>query len=231
MRINRSYALAATAWLVLVVVGALLVWTVISRAGEGVLAQPESPIGAVAPVTSPPPAKRAEHAKSRKPTKQHPSKSASAKPGRPSAGAGSPRPGSSSSTPSAGPTPSAPPATGAGPKPTPGPGPGPGPGPKQSPNHPPPSPNPSAPSPSQQQSQGVQRTWQGSAGAVTVECNGANISLKGAQPNSGWSIDIDRRGPDQVRIDFESNDGERRTRVQSQCVGGTPRFDVDQGDD
>ena len=51
----------------------------------------------------------------------------------------------------------------------------------------------------------------------------------GAQPNSGWSIDVDSRGPKEVRIDFEN--GERRTRVQSECVGGTPRFDVDQGDD
>jgi hypothetical protein len=75
----------------------------------------------------------------------------------------------------------------------------------------------------------VTRSWQGSAGVVTVECHGPDISLKGAQPNSGWSIDVDRRGPDEVRVDFEN--GERRTRVQAECVGGTPRFDVDQGDD
>ena len=63
-----------------------------------------------------------------------------------------------------------------------------------------------------------------------MECHGATISLKGAQPNSGWSIDIDERGPEEVRIDFDKTNGERRTRVQSECVGGTPRFDVDQGD-
>jgi hypothetical protein len=62
-----------------------------------------------------------------------------------------------------------------------------------------------------------------------VECRGATISLKGAQPNSGWSIDIDERGPEEVRVDFDS--GERRTRVQSACVGGSPRFDVGSGDD
>ena len=71
------------------------------------------------------------------------------------------------------------------------------------------------------------RSWQGSAGVVTVECRGPNISLKGAQPNSGWSIDVDDRGPDKVRVDFESNNSERRTRVQAECVGGSPRFDVD----
>ena len=64
-----------------------------------------------------------------------------------------------------------------------------------------------------------------------MECRGATISLKGAQPNSGWSIEIDERGPEEVRVEFDSNDGDRRTRVQSECVGGTPRFDVDQGED
>jgi hypothetical protein len=34
-----------------------------------------------------------------------------------------------------------------------------------------------------------------------------------------------------VRVDFESNEGDRRTRVQSECVGGTPRFEVDREDD
>ena len=66
---------------------------------------------------------------------------------------------------------------------------------------------------------------------VTVECRGTTISLKGAQPNSGWSIEIDNRGPKEVQVDFDSNDGERRTRVQSECVGGAPRFEVDREDD
>ena len=34
-----------------------------------------------------------------------------------------------------------------------------------------------------------------------------------------------------VQVDFDSNNGESRTRVQSECVGGTPRFEVDREDD
>jgi hypothetical protein len=34
-----------------------------------------------------------------------------------------------------------------------------------------------------------------------------------------------------VQVEFDRNDGESRTRVQSECVGGTPRFEVDRGDD
>ncbi len=218
MRINRTYALAASAWLVLVVVGAVLVWAVISRVGQSVVTQSGPPIAEVAPITSPPPSERTERPKSPKPSPRSPS--ASASPRGPSAGPSGP--GSPSSTPNSGPPPASP-TSGAGP------GPGPGPGPSSSPNNPPPSSSP--PPPQSTQDQGVRRTWQGSAGVVTVECRGATISLKGAQPNSGWSIEIDERGPEEVRVEFDSNDGDRRTRVQSECVGGTPRFNVDVDED
>ena len=67
MRINRTYALAGAAWLVLVVVGAVLVWAVISRAGESLVTQPGPPIGEAAPITSPPESERTDRPKSPKP--------------------------------------------------------------------------------------------------------------------------------------------------------------------
>lgn len=232
MRINRNYATAAAAWLVLVVVGALLVWAVISRAGQGVVSSPPGSPGQAAPITAAPHTKHTGKSKSAKPKPHRPSGSASASPRGGSPTAGPTKPRSSSGTPKSAPqSPAAPPPSSAapnpGPAPGPGPGPGPGPKPSSSPNNPPPSSSP--PPPKSPQDSGVTRSWQGSAGVVTVECRGPNISLKGAQPNSGWSIDVDSRGPVKVRVDFES--GERRTRVQAECVGGTPRFDVDQGDD
>jgi hypothetical protein len=224
MRINRTYALAGSAWLVLVVVGAVLVWAVISRVGEGVITQPGSTIGEAAPITSPPESERTDRPKSPRPSKPRSSKSASASPRGPST-SGPSGPRSSSGTPNSSPEPPAPTSSGAGP----GPGPSPGPRPPSSPNNPPPS--SSSPSPKPTQDQGVRRTWQGSAGVVTVECRGQSISLQGAQPNSGWSIEVDERGPAEVQVDFDSNNSDRRTRVQSECVGGTPRFDVDREDD
>ena len=223
MRINRSYTMAGAAWLVLVVVGAVLVWAVISRVGHGVMTQPGSPIGEAAPITSPPQTKRTDRPKSPKPSKPRPSKSASASPRGPSAGPSGQA--SPSSTPNSGPPPPAPTSAGAGP----GPGPGPGPSPSTSPNNPPSTSSP--PPPQSSPDRGVRRTWQGTAGVVTVECRGQTISLQGAQPNSGWSIEIDERGPEEVQVEFDSNDGDRRTRVQSECVGGSPRFEVDRSDD
>jgi hypothetical protein len=224
MRINRSYVLAGSAWLVLVVVGAVLVWAVISRAGQSVVTQPGSPIGGAAPITSPPQSQGSDRPKSSRPPKPRASQSASASPGaqNPSRPSGQ---GPPSSSPNSGPPPTAPTTDpGAGPTA----GPGPGPGPSSSPSNPPPASSP--PPPKSTQDSGVRRSWQGSAGVVTVECRGASISLEGAQPNSGWSIEVERRGPEEVRVDFESNDGERRTRVQSECIGGTPRFEVDRED-
>ena len=224
VRVNRGYALAATAWLVLVVVGAVLVWAVISRAGQGVVGQQSPSVEEVAPITSPAEPRRGDRPRTNKPSPKSPSKSDSPRPGGPSGG-GTSGPPPPSGTSSPGPAPSSTPS----PDPAPGPGPQPGPGPTSSPNPPPSSPPPQQEPPPEDQ--GVRRTWQGTSGSVTVECRGARIELLGAQPNPGWSIEIDNRGPEEVRVEFDSNDGDRRTRVQAVCVGGTPRFEIDREDD
>jgi hypothetical protein len=220
VRVSRGYVLAATAWLVLVVVGAVLVWAVISRAGQSVVGQQSPSVGQVAPFTAQPQPKQHHKPKTPKSTPKHPPTAPPGSPGG-SAGPGSGQPSGSATS---GPGPSAPPPSSPGPGPAPGPGPGPGP--TSSPSSPPPqsSPPPSQP-PAEQQ--GVRRTWQGNAGSVTVECRGAQIELLGAQPNTGWSVEVEDRGPDRVRVDFERTNGERRTRVEAVCVGGTPRFEID----
>jgi hypothetical protein len=76
----------------------------------------------------------------------------------------------------------------------------------------------------------VRDTWQGTAGVVTVECNGATIGLSGVVAFSGYSAETDDSGPEDVRVEFESGDGERRTRVEAECADGVPVFDVDQDD-
>lgn len=81
----------------------------------------------------------------------------------------------------------------------------------------------------EQSAPAVPRTWQGAAGVVSVECRGSAIRLTGASPNSGYSVETDHTGPDDVRVEFES--GERRTRVEASCSGGRPVFEVDADDD
>src|SRR5918995_5401333 len=77
----------------------------------------------------------------------------------------------------------------------------------------------------------VTRGWQGSAGSVTVRCEGPSASLVSTSPANGWRLEVDKRGPGEVRVEFETGgDDERRTRVRSRCGGGVPRFEVDVDD-
>ncbi len=85
------------------------------------------------------------------------------------------------------------------------------------------SPSTSAP---QQPAGPVRRSWQGAAGAVVASCDGSAIALVSARPNSGWSIEVDHTGPDDLRVEFESG-GDGRVRVEAACAGGTPSFVVD----
>ena len=85
--------------------------------------------------------------------------------------------------------------------------------------------HPAPPSGTQQQPTEVRRTWQGKAGAVVAGCRGSTITLHGAQPNSGWRIEVGDRGPEEVEVHFatEQDDG-GEVEVHARCVGGEPRF-------
>ena len=72
----------------------------------------------------------------------------------------------------------------------------------------------------------VSRTWQGTAGVVTVSCQGTAIRLDGgAVGYSGYDVEVDDSGPDRVRVEFESEDS--RVRVEAACVDGMPVFEDD----
>ena len=73
----------------------------------------------------------------------------------------------------------------------------------------------------------VTRAWQGAAGYVAATCDGSAIRGAGAHPNSGWTIEVDDNGPDRVRVEFESSDGDQDVRVEAFCVDGVPTFQVD----
>lgn len=70
----------------------------------------------------------------------------------------------------------------------------------------------------------VRRTWDSAAGSVVVACNGGTISFRGAQANSGWSVDVRERGPEEVDVEFESSGDADDVRVEASCVDGQPRF-------
>lgn len=81
-----------------------------------------------------------------------------------------------------------------------------------------PTPRSTAPAPVPSQ----QRTWEGSAGAVTVRCEGARASLQWASPDDGYRVEVGSRGPEEVEVTFKG--GAREVRVKGTCLGGSPRF-------
>lgn len=74
----------------------------------------------------------------------------------------------------------------------------------------------------------VRRTWQGAAGAVVASCRGATITFRGAQPNSGWRVEVGNRGPEGIEVHFSrlegEDDGNGEVELKARCAGGQPRF-------
>ncbi len=74
----------------------------------------------------------------------------------------------------------------------------------------------------------VRRTWQGNAGVVVASCRGSVITFGGAQPNSGWRVEVGDRGPEHVEVHFSASGGddaaEGEVELKARCVGGQPGF-------
>jgi hypothetical protein len=64
---------------------------------------------------------------------------------------------------------------------------------------------------------------------VVAECQGGAIALVGAQPTSGWTVELDHTGPDDLRVEFENAD-DAGVRVEATCINGAPSFVVESKD-
>ena len=51
-------------------------------------------------------------------------------------------------------------------------------------------------------------------GTVVVEASGGSVSLVSAVPNPGYTVEVDDGGPDEVRVEFESDDSKSEVRVR-----------------
>lgn len=206
MKVSRPVVLAVAAWLTVVLVGSTVVWTIISHVG--------GPVALRADTVGP-----------------GPSASASATgPGAGPTGAGrsgrAPRTKDSPST-----QPSRAASTGSTTGPTSGPTkgsvrPGGGGSPSRLPTRHGALPPASSPPPVPE----VRRaTWSGVGGVVSVSCQGAALSLTGATPDPGFSVEVDKE-THHLEVQFKGQGSEEReTKVEAGCVSGTPRFSVEAG--
>lgn len=75
------------------------------------------------------------------------------------------------------------------------------------------------------QSTAQRRTWQGPGGFVAAVCRGRVISLDAAQADSGFRVEVEDRGPEEIHVSFRGQGEEgRETEVQARCQGGAPVF-------
>lgn len=71
-------------------------------------------------------------------------------------------------------------------------------------------------------------TWRGSAGTVVVACTDARVELRSATPSDDWRVQVDKRGPEEVEVDFErTGEAEGEVKVDARCRDGVPRFSVE----
>ena len=75
------------------------------------------------------------------------------------------------------------------------------------------------------------RTVMVKGGQVSVRCTGADLTLRIAQPDDGWKVDVDRAGTGSVDVKFQRGDEEdgATTHVKAVCSAGTPVFTVTTG--
>ncbi len=66
-------------------------------------------------------------------------------------------------------------------------------------------------------------------GQVSVRCIGSALTLRIAQPDNGWRVELDRSDSGDVQVTFKSGDGaaSQETQVTATCSAGTPVFTVD----
>lgn len=73
------------------------------------------------------------------------------------------------------------------------------------------------------------RTVTVTGGQVSVRCTGAVITLRIAQPDNGWRVELDASETAHVQVTFKRGETESagETQVTALCSAGTPVFTVD----
>ena len=57
-------------------------------------------------------------------------------------------------------------------------------------------------------------TISSAGGTVTVSYGNGQVHLQGATPAFGYSMEVEKTGPDEVRVDFESDSSDVSVRVK-----------------
>ena len=198
---RRRFLGATIVWLAVVASASALVWVVISRAGQDLVAseQPMSTAGTTGAGATPVrPSGRPSRTPSTGPSRT-PSTTPSGVGSAPSSPATSPAAPTASATPAATPTPT----------------------PSTSPSTRPSSPTRQPTTPVTEE----RRTWQGATGSITAACEPTGAPRVSAQPANGFQAQVHREDS-LVDVEFEGHEDEKGLHVSVivRCVSGVPSF-------
>ena len=63
-----------------------------------------------------------------------------------------------------------------------------------------------------------------------MTCQSDDVDLSGAVPTQGYSVDVDKTGPSEVRVFFTSGESEIEVRVECEAVRRKPTFVFEPGE-
>jgi len=64
------------------------------------------------------------------------------------------------------------------------------------------------------------KTYDTEGGWVTIIVSGEDVTFGGGQPATGWTIEVEDYGPDEVEVHFEENDGEGEVEFEASFEDG-----------
>ena len=70
------------------------------------------------------------------------------------------------------------------------------------------------------QAQSYSRTFETPGGSVRVVVDGPNVSFGGAVPKTGWRVELKESGPEEVKVEFEQNEGSGQIEFMAKVENG-----------
>lgn len=58
------------------------------------------------------------------------------------------------------------------------------------------------------------KTYRVEGGTVTVKVSGNQVTLVSAVPSSGFAVEVEKNGPDEVKVEFESDESDSEIRIR-----------------
>ena len=74
------------------------------------------------------------------------------------------------------------------------------------------------------------KTFDTVGGSVRVIVEGASVTFGGAVPKAGWSVELEKPGPKEVKVEFDENEGEGEVEFSAKIEDGELTVEISQDD-